>query len=161
MKILNRNSKNSVKAPYEIPIFNFKLNLEVRQKHICFVDLRAWFLSNGLPEYPRCVLMNLRGCPEISMQALFIDTAVGASESPGIDFKGDWTIHQRRGSTEPNSLRYDPSKLALHFGGHGFAQIILHGNFIGIHVGISRITFSGHNFPPPPVGGVAFRLTQF
>ena len=27
-------------------------------------------------------------------------------------FKGDWTTLQRRGSTEPNSLRYDPSKLA-------------------------------------------------
>ena len=27
-------------------------------------------------------------------------------------FKGDWTTLQQRGSTEPNSLRYDPSKLA-------------------------------------------------
>ena len=27
-------------------------------------------------------------------------------------FKDDWTTLQRRGSTEPNSLRYDPSKLA-------------------------------------------------
>ena len=27
-------------------------------------------------------------------------------------FKGDWNTLQRRGSTEPNSLRYGPSKLA-------------------------------------------------
>ena len=38
-------------------------------------------------------------------------------------FKGDWTTLQRRGSTEPNSLRYDPSKLARNLGS-GFAQII-------------------------------------
>ena len=60
-------------------------------------------------------------------------------------FKGDWTILQRRGSTEPNSLRYDPSKLALHFGVRIRSNYTFMGIF-GTHVGISRITFGEHKF---------------
>jgi hypothetical protein len=60
-------------------------------------------------------------------------------------FKGDWTTLQRRGSTEPNSLRYGPSKLALHFGVRIRSNFTFMGIF-GTHIGISRITFSEHKF---------------
>ena len=59
--------------------------------------------------------------------------------------KGDLTTLQRRGSTEPNSLRYGPSKLALHFGVRIRSNFTFMGIF-GIHIGISRITFSKHKF---------------
>ena len=60
-------------------------------------------------------------------------------------FKGDLTTLQRRGSTEPNSLRYGPSKLALHFGVRIRSNFTFMGIF-GTHIGISRITFSEHKF---------------
>ena len=44
-------------------------------------------------------------------------------------FKGDLTTLQRRGSTEPNSLRYDPSKLALHLGVMGSLKLYFMGIF--------------------------------
>ena len=60
-------------------------------------------------------------------------------------FKGDWNTLQRRGSTEPNSLRYDPSKLAHHFGVRIRSNYTFMGIF-GTHIGTSRITFSRHKF---------------